>query len=190
LAIAKKALDIMDWIEERRRLIALELTFTSILKRKIAHLIHITAIAARQIGKVTWCVLGDEDTRFYHAWASARLRVNSIKSIEVNGTRFFTHKKKERVFTDFYHNIMGSLAPTQSLIELGDLYPNPTNLTSLCSPFSEQEIYKALKEIPRDKSPSPDDFGSGFYQDLWSLVKSDTLSLFTHFFNRGGGGSN
>jgi hypothetical protein len=67
LAIAKKALDIMDWIEERRRLIALELTFTSILKRKIAHLIHVTAIAARQIGQVTWCVLGDEDTRFYHA---------------------------------------------------------------------------------------------------------------------------
>jgi hypothetical protein len=37
----------MDWIEERRRLTALELTFTSILKRKIAHLIHVTAIAAR-----------------------------------------------------------------------------------------------------------------------------------------------
>jgi hypothetical protein len=95
--------------------------------------------------------------------------------------------RKKRGFSLTYRNIMGSLAPTQSLIELGDLYPNPTNLTSLCSPFSEQEIYKALKEIPRDKSPSPDGFGSGFYQDLWSLVKSDTLSLFTHFFNRGGG---
>jgi hypothetical protein len=117
LAIAKKALDIMDWIEERRRLTTLELTFTSILKRKIAHLIHVMTIAARQIGKVIWCVLGDEDTRFYHARASARLRANSIKSIEVDVTCFFTHKEKERVFNDFFRNIMGSSASTQSLIE-------------------------------------------------------------------------
>jgi hypothetical protein len=128
-------------------------------------------------------MLGDEDTRFYHARASARLRVNSIESIEVDGTRFFTHKEKEKGFTVFYRNIMGSSTSTQSLIELGDLYPNPTNLTFLCSPFSVQEIYKALKEIPRDKSPDPDGFGSGFYKDFWSLVKPDILSLFTHFFN-------
>jgi hypothetical protein len=39
------------------------------------------AIAARQIGKVTWCVLGDEDSRFYHARASTRLFLDNEKKV-------------------------------------------------------------------------------------------------------------
>jgi hypothetical protein len=45
-------LDLLDWIEERRSLNALEVVFKNILMKKIS-LIHITAVAARQIGKVT-----------------------------------------------------------------------------------------------------------------------------------------
>jgi hypothetical protein len=74
LSNAKQALDLMDWIEKRRPLTHLENTFKRILKNKIDYFVHITAITARQIGKVTWCVMRDEDMRFYHARASARLR--------------------------------------------------------------------------------------------------------------------
>jgi hypothetical protein len=178
---AKKALDLMDRIEERRRLTSLELAFKGILKRKIAYLVHVTEIAARQIGKVTLCVLGDEDSKFYHARASARLRANSIKLVETDGTRFFTHKEKERVFTNYYRIILGNTAPSQPLIEIGELYPSHMNLAPLSNP-TEQEIFKALKEMPRDKSPGPDGFGSGFYQDFWSVVKPDILRLFSQFF--------
>jgi hypothetical protein len=55
----------MDWVEERRSLSHLENIFKNLIKRKIAALIHIIVIAARQIEKVTWCVLGDEDSHFY-----------------------------------------------------------------------------------------------------------------------------
>jgi hypothetical protein len=62
---AKRALDLMDWVEERRSLSHLENIFKNLIKRKIASLIHIIVIAARQIEKVTWCVLGNEDSHFY-----------------------------------------------------------------------------------------------------------------------------
>jgi hypothetical protein len=52
----------LDWTEENRTLSYLESTFRRILKNKISSLIHLVAIAARQIGKVTWCVLRDEDS--------------------------------------------------------------------------------------------------------------------------------
>jgi exonuclease III len=180
---AKRVLDLIDWIEERRYLSNLEFVFRSILKRKIAHLIQIVAMAARQIGKVTWCVLGDEDTRFYHSRTSTQLRANTIKTVESEGVRFFTHKEKERMLTAYYRSILGNQAVSYPLIDLPDLYPVQCDLSSLTKPFSEQEILAALKQISQDKSPGPDGFGSRFYQDFWSVVKIDVLNLFNNFFN-------
>jgi hypothetical protein len=85
---AKKAINLMDWIEEQRRLSYIETIFRNIVKRKISNLIHLVAIAARQIGKVNWCVLGDEDSSFYHARASTRLRSNLIKAVESENSHF------------------------------------------------------------------------------------------------------
>jgi hypothetical protein len=52
---------------------------------------------------------------------------------------------------------------------------------TLSQPFTEEEIHNALKLIPRDKSPGPDGFGSGLFQDFWNLVKPDILNLFHQF---------
>jgi hypothetical protein len=67
LNTAKITLDLIDWIEEKWPLTFLEGLFRKILKKKISSLIHLVANAARQVGKLTWCALGDEDTRFYHS---------------------------------------------------------------------------------------------------------------------------
>jgi hypothetical protein len=172
----------MDWIEEQRRLTHIEMVFRNIVKRKISSLIHLVAIAARQIGKVNWCVLGDEDSSFYNSRASARLRANQIKALEADGIRYFSHKEKERVFTNFYRNILGQCFDSQNLIDLDEIYPNVVDLSFLASPFSELEIYKALKQIPRDKSPGPDGFGSAFFQDYWNTLKPDIIGHFSEFY--------
>jgi hypothetical protein len=72
------------------------------VKQKISSLIHLVALAVWQIGKVNWCVLGDEDSSLYHSRASSRLRSNLIKSVDSDGTQFFSHKEKELIFTNFY----------------------------------------------------------------------------------------
>jgi hypothetical protein len=159
---AKKALDLMDWIEEQMSLSHLEAIFRNLVKREISCLIYLVAITARQIGKVNWCILGDEDSNFYHSRASTRLRSNLIKSVESDGTRFFTHKEKERIFTNFYWDILGKNFTSQDLIDVDEVYPNPIDTSPLASPFSKFEILNALKQILRDKSPGPDGFGSAF----------------------------
>jgi hypothetical protein len=126
---AKKALDLMDWIEEQRRLSHTETIFRNIVKRKIFSLIHLVAIAARRIGKVNWCILGDKDSSFYHSRASTRLRSNLIKTVESGGSRFFTHKETERIFTNFYQDILGKNFPSQDLIGLGEIYPSTVELS-------------------------------------------------------------
>jgi hypothetical protein len=71
----------------------------------------------------------------------------------------------------------------QNLLDLDEIYPNSVNLSSLTFPFSESEIHKALNQIPRDKSPGLDGFGSAFFQHFWSIVKADIINLFTEFYN-------
>jgi hypothetical protein len=80
---------------------------------------------ARQIGKVTWCVLGDDDTRFFHSHTSARLKSNKIKVIDHDGIRSFSHKEKECILVDYYRDILGNSVVTQQLIDLQEVYPAP-----------------------------------------------------------------
>jgi hypothetical protein len=80
----------LDWLEDGRPLTKLELFFREMVKQKIERLIHSIAVAARQRWKVNWCFLGDEDTKFYHARASARLRSNQIKVIQQDGVPYYT----------------------------------------------------------------------------------------------------
>jgi hypothetical protein len=120
---------------------------------------------------------------FYHSRASARLRSNQIKVVESGGSRYFTHMEKERVFTNYYRDILGKSFTPQHLIDLEAVYPNSLDLTSLSVPFSEQKILQSLKLIPRDKSPVPDGFGSAYYQDFWALIMLDIINIFSQFYN-------
>jgi hypothetical protein len=126
----------------------------------------LVAITTRQIGKITWCLLGDEDSKFNQSQALARLKANKIKVVEQDGMHFFMHKERERIFTDYYQNILGKKAITHYLIDLEEVYPNKVNLSFLTQPFSKEEILRTLKLIPRDKSLGLDGFGSGFYEDF------------------------
>jgi hypothetical protein len=117
---------------------SLQPAFRNILERKIS-LIHMVTITAKQIGKVTWCILRDEDSRFYHSRVSARLKCNKIKVVEQDGMRYFSHKEKEHILTDYYCGILGKTAITQYLIDLKEVHPNHSDLSTLTLPFSEEK---------------------------------------------------
>jgi hypothetical protein len=49
--------------------------------------------------------------------------------VEVEGTRLFTHKEKERVFTNFYWDLLGKSSASLPLIDFDELYPEKPNLS-------------------------------------------------------------
>jgi hypothetical protein len=51
----------------------------------------------------------------------------------------------------------------------------------LISPFTEDEIRKALFQMEHNKAPGLDGFPAEFYQVLWSTVKDDLVALFQDF---------
>jgi hypothetical protein len=55
------------------------------------------------------------------------------------------------------------------------------DLQELETQFTEEEILKAIKEMPKEKAPGPDGFIVDFYQKSWNIIKKDLLEVFNCF---------
>jgi hypothetical protein len=54
---------------------------------------------------------------------------------------------------------------------------------SKCSIFSEQEVHRAIKEMPTDKAPGPYGFTGIFFKVCWEIIKEDILLVFDSIYN-------
>jgi len=53
----------------------------------------------------------------------------------------------------------------------------PLDLTMLAYPFTKDEIWNIIKEIPVDKSPRLDGFARCFYKTAWPIIKHDVIRV-------------
>jgi hypothetical protein len=52
----------------------------------------------------------------------------------------------------------------------------------LTSPYSEEELKKAVFQMEHNKAPGPDGFPAEFYQNFWDIIKLDLLALFSALY--------
>ena len=88
-------------------------------------------------------------------------------------------------FTNYYKQIFGTRIKRRINVNWKDIYPNDVKgeLLDLDKPFSEQEIWKAICDMPSDKAPGPDGFSVLFYKQFWEILKSDVIKLFDDFYS-------
>ncbi|RVW25786.1 Transposon TX1 uncharacterized 149 kDa protein [Vitis vinifera] len=53
------------------------------------------------------------------------------------------------------------------------------------SPFTEEEISKAIFQLDRDKAPGPDGFTIAVFQECWDVIKEDLVRVFAEFHRSG-----
>lgn len=56
-------------------------------------------------------------------------------------------------------------------------------LAGLDAPFSEDEIWAAISQMPSEKAPGPDGFTTDFYKRCWPVIKADVINAFTCVYN-------
>ncbi|KAF5470114.1 hypothetical protein F2P56_010654 [Juglans regia] len=49
------------------------------------------------------------------------------------------------------------------------------SMSVLERPFDEDEIYKVISGMAKDKASSPDDFSMGFFQSCWDIMTGDVM---------------
>lgn len=125
---------------------------------------------------------GDENTNFFHASASCRLRRNAIPSLLIDGVNITDHEPKAAALKAFFVDLLGSVSPTVWRFDIDSLYPNAPPLpASLSSPFSYEEIRSAFLAMNKLSSPGPDGFGPSFFSTFWATVATDVREVFDSF---------
>ncbi|RVW84726.1 Transposon TX1 uncharacterized 149 kDa protein [Vitis vinifera] len=59
------------------------------------------------------------------------------------------------------------------------------SVSRLESPFTKEEISKAIFQMDRDKAPGPDGFTIAVFQDCWDVIKEDLVRVFDEFHRSG-----
>lgn len=187
LLIARELVLRFDRAMEIRSLSQEEVNFRRELKLKILALSSLERTIARLRSRITFLKDGDANTKLFHLQCSHRARKKHIARLEYGDRVAFSHDEKEDLLFRFFSETLGSTAENTSHIDLAALGMVPVDLEHLEGPFSEEEVWCTIRELPSDKSPGPDGFTAEFYKFAWSIIKNDVMRAFDYFYatNRG-----
>jgi hypothetical protein len=157
---------ILDKLEENRRLFCAEKNFRDILKGHITKLLQFQKEYWRQRYTVRWTKLGDQSTKFFHAAATERYRINTITSIDTNDGRTLTaHADKAYFIWEEYRSRLSCSNRTQMVFNLQELIQEQ-DFQNITTPFTKEDIDDVVKELPADKAPGPDGFSGTFIKKM------------------------
>jgi hypothetical protein len=176
-------IDLFDFFEEYRPLDPAERTLRQDAREALALSIEKKAAFWKQRGKFWAIKEGDENTKFFHARASHRLRKNSIRLLSVDGVDVIDHDSKAQALHAFYLELLGRPRPTSWGFDLATLYAGAkqVNGAALAAPFNRKEIKAAVWGMDRTSAPGPDGLGPSFFRASWEHVAPDLDMLFVDF---------
>lgn len=117
---------------------------------------------------IRWLKEGDDNTKFFHKVASQHRNNNDIRRIWLNGewvqNRDVIRKEVEEYYIIFF---LKENQPIKSLLDGLDFESiSGVEKRWVERPFSEEEVYKSIMEMKRDKAPDPNGFSFHFFKDV------------------------
>jgi hypothetical protein len=156
------------------------------LQSEINEILEREDLRWKQRAKQHWYLSGDRNTQFFHAWANQRRKMNAIHSIaDAEGWVWRRKKEVSKSFIDFYSNLFSSQNPRgidECLSYLDHRVSNDMN-QFLLKPFTGEEVRNAMFQMNPLKSPGPDGFSAGFYQQSWGVVGEEVTKAVLEVLN-------
>ena len=175
---------ILDKLEEERSLSTMEFNFRNIVKGHLKKLLILQSDYWKSRCTIRWLQLGGENTKFFHAKAIERYRLNTISSIKnEDGSVLTDHQHKAAAFWLSFKGRMGISIPTVQPFDMREVLSVVDNLQDLILPFSAEELDGVVKFMKPDRAPSPDGFNGLFVKTCWPIIKEDFLKLCNDFYS-------
>lgn len=163
-----------DTLGEIRPLTRPEFNFRKILKLHHEKLLKLHYIYWKQRCTIRYIKVGEENSKFFHAMASERLRRNSISSLQRDdGSTVHDHAQMAGILWTSFKNRMGQAQGITMGFDLSTLLQPVDGLDDLVASFPDDEIDTILKELPPDRVPGPDGFNGLFVKWCWKIIEID-----------------
>ena len=177
----------LDVAQETRALSDAEFHLRKMLKLKILGLAAIDQARKRQASRITWLRAGDAPTTFFQAKINARRRKAFIHMLHGPSGVVTRQEDKETLIYDHFSSLLGTAAHRGTSIGWRSLDMPRLQGGGLDNPFTEDEVWRAIKASPADRAPGPDGFSGAFSRACWATIKADIMAAFHQFYNLVGG---
>ena len=133
--------------------------------------------------RALWLEAGDENTNFFHCFASHRKNINTILEIkdEIGGTTQNFHDKAKETVNHFHKRFTEPPGcPISEILEVLNLFPRLITeeiKQDLLEEVIEEEFNKIIHSFQRGKSPGPDGFTLDFFLGFYEMLKNDILKV-------------
>ena len=137
-----------------------------------------------QKSRLNLTLQGDNNSRFFHYFASHRRRINMINSVVVNdqnveettAVKVAVKVHFQKQFSEQWCNRTFFAANTGKGID-------EFSARTLEAEFTEEEIWKAVKDCDGNKAPGPDgfNFNFNFIKKCWKTIKDLIMLFFKEF---------
>jgi hypothetical protein len=163
----QQTIDQLDITAERRDLAPGENLLLSQAWEQLAKLLREEEIKFYQRAKVTYVLLGDNNTKYFQIIANGKHRKKRIFSLDSDNGTVEGQANLKSYITQFYNGLFRE--PEQSPFTLeSDRTNDITQVTEeentiLTAPFSEEEVKAAIFQMEHNKASGPDGFPVEFY---------------------------
>ncbi|XP_031097211.1 uncharacterized protein LOC116001448 [Ipomoea triloba] len=140
----------------------------------------------RQRAKQHWLCGADANTKYFHRYASARKKKNTLTRLKNGDGVWVEDVALNSVVLEYFRDIFASNTATSCVDSFFEsVTPRVTQAhnVSLLFPFKEEEVKAALFSMFPDKAPGPDGMNPGFYQQYWDVVGNDVTAFVLKFLN-------
>jgi hypothetical protein len=164
LLLTKEVVLQLERAQDRRELSPEEAAMRQQLMGLCLGLSSLEHTIARQRSRITYLKEGDANTRFFHLHGSYRKRKNFIRSLEADGVHVTEHEAIAAILHPYYEQLLREQSTRTATLNFEALGIMQKDLTALDLPFTEEEVWNTIKELPSDKSPGLDGMTDAFYK--------------------------
>lgn len=126
----------------------------------------------KQRAKLFWLKEGDDNTSFFHAYASARKKNNRVNFLMTDGgTRVDSNAGMCEIVKDYFSSIFAAT----DLVQPAYTNVSPRVVSNeqnqiLVEEVSFDEFTEAIHQMHPDKASGPDGLNPAFYQNFWKIM--------------------
>jgi hypothetical protein len=141
-----------------------------------------------QRGRANWLKHGDSNTNFFHNYANARRKKNTIKYlVDDAGVKWEDPDGMSNLIKFYFEGLFTSevSVPNNEVLDKVQRKVTADMNTNLLAPFSVAEVKKAMFQIGDFKAPGPDGLHAAFYKRFWPMLGDDLTKEVLEAVNTG-----